>query len=96
MKVTVCQLSNDMNQFEKEWEELVSHCQLHKSEILLLPEMPFYSWIANKPTIDQSKQIEAVEAHEKWLPRIEEFGDTMVAYSKPVIREEHFYNTAFI
>ena len=56
MKVTVCQLSNDIKQFENEWEELVSHCKLNKSEILLLPEMPFYSWIANTPTINNSKK----------------------------------------
>ena len=96
MKITVCQLSNDIKQFEEEWEALVSHCERNKSEILLLPEMPFYSWIANTPSIDESKKIEAVRAHEKWLPRIEEFGDTIVAYSKPVIEEDRFYNTAFI
>ena len=96
MKVTVCQLSNDRKQFEKEWEKLVSHCRLNRSEIILLPEMPFYSWIANKPSTNQSDKIKAVQAHEKWLQRIEELGDAIVAYSKPVLREENFYNTAFI
>lgn len=69
MKVTVCQLSNDIKKFENEWEKLVSHCKLNKSEILLLPEMPFYSWIANQPVINNYKKTEAIKAHKKWLQR---------------------------
>ena len=96
MKVTVCQLSNNIIQFEKDWEQLVSHCKLNESEMVLLPEMPFYSWIANQPVIDNAKKIAAIEAHEKWLARMEEFGDAIVAYSKPLIIEGKFYNTAYI
>lgn len=96
MKVTVCQLNNDIKQFEKDWEQLVSHCKSNESEIVLLPEMPFYLWIANQPSIIHSLQIEAVQAHEKWLQRIEELGDAIVAYSKPLFKEDKFYNTAYI
>jgi len=96
MKVTVCQLSNDTRKLEQEWEELVSHCNLHKSELILLPEMPFFPWIANQPTTNSSKKREAFQAHEKWLKRITELGDAIVAYSKPVIEDNKFYNTAFI
>ena len=95
MKVTVCQLSNDIKQFEKEWEELVAHCKLNKSEIVLLPEMPFYSWIANQPSINNSEKIKAEQAHEKWLQRIGEL-DAIVAYSKPIINGDEFYNTAYV
>lgn len=96
MKVTVCELSNDVYQFEKEWEELVKHCQSNNSELILLPEMPFYTWIANRPVVDKSLKIKAVEAHEKWLQGIEVFEETMVAYSKPVLEGDRFYNTAFV
>jgi len=96
MKVTVCELSNDLHQFEKDWAQLVAHCKLNKSEFVLLPEMPFYAWIANQPSIDAAKKIKAVEAHEKWLQRIEELGDAIVAYSKPLIKADKFYNTAYV
>ena len=96
MKVSVCQLTNDRDQFEKEWEQLVSHCASNKSELVLLPEMPFHSWIANRVAVDPAKKAEAVAAHEKWLHRIEELGDAIVAYSKPVLEGEKFYNTAFV
>ena len=96
MKVTVCELSNDMKQFEKEWDQLVAHCQTHNSELILLPEMPFYSWIANRPSVNKSAILEAVRAHEKWLGRIEAFGDAIVAYSKPWVEGDNLYNSAFI
>ena len=96
MKVTVCQLSNDINKFEQDWGLLVSHCRLNKSELVVLPEMPFHPWIAHRPTINPDNKIDAVKAHENWLDRMEELGDAIVAYSKPIISGERFYNTAFV
>ena len=96
MKVTVCELSNNPEQLEEDWKNLVTHCQLNKSELVLLPEMPFYQWIAHQPIVDQSEKIASVQAHEKWLRRIGEFGDVIVAYSKPLIVGDNFYNSAYI
>ena len=96
MKVTVCELDNDTHQFEKEWERLIAHCQTHQSDLVLLPEMPFYPWIANQKEVQTALKLKAVEGHEKWLQRIEELGANMVAYSKPVIEGDYFYNTAFV
>ena len=83
MKVTVCELSNDPLLFEKEWDSLVEHCHIKKSDLVLLPEMPFYPWIAHQKTVSKSLQLEAVKAHEKWLQRLDEFGDAIVAYEPP-------------
>ena len=96
MKVTVCELSNDLQQFEKDWKQLVTHCKLNKSELVLLPEMPFYPWIANQTSINNAVKEEAAHVHEKWLARIEELGDAIVAYSKPRIAGDKFYNSAYI
>jgi len=96
MKVTVCQLSNDPKQLTNEWQQLIVHCKQNKTELLLLPEMPFYPWIAYKPQVDDAQKIAAEKAHSIWLERIEELGDVAVAYTKPVIDEDKFYNTAFI
>lgn len=96
MKVTVCELSNNAIQFEKDWEQLVAHCKMNKSELVLLPEMPFYPWIAYQSTIDHSQKIEAVKAHERWLKKIEELEDSIVAYTKPWIEGDRFYNSAYI
>ena len=96
MKVTVCELSNDRQQFDNQWDQLVSHCKINQSELVLLPEMPFHSWVAHQPSGNQATKREVVEAHEQWMKRIVEFGDTIVVYSKPVIAGERFYNIAYI
>ena len=96
MKVTVCELSNDPQLFEKEWDSLVEHCDINKSDLVLLPEMPFYPWIAHQKKVRKSLQLEAVKAHEEWLQRLDEFGDAIVAYSKPRIERDAFYNTAYL
>ena len=96
MKVTVCELNNDKDQFEKDWQQLVKHCQTNQSDLVLLPEMPFYTWIANQPKINKTLQLKTIDAHEQWLLRIEELGATIVAYTKPVLEGDKFYNTAFV
>ncbi len=96
MRVTACELSNDSKQFEKDWDQLVAHCQSNRSELVLLSEMPFHPWIANQASVDDSLKDAAVQAHEEWLQRIDELGDAIVAYSKPWIQEDKFFNTAYI
>ena len=96
MKVTVCELNNNEAQFTKDWEKLVSHCHRNQSELVLLPEMPFYPWIANQPNVDMAKKSIAAESHKNWLERIEELGVPMVAYTAPILHDDKFHNTAFI
>lgn len=96
MKVTVCQLSNDTSQLEKAWEELVFHCRAEQSELVLLPEMPFYPWIAHQEVVNEVEKQVAIDAHEQWIRRFDELGDAIVAYSKPEMVEGKFLNTACI
>ncbi len=96
MRATVCELPNNAHQFESVWEQLIAHCKLNNSELVLLPEMPFHSWIANQPSAEHAAKIRAVEAHERWLKRLDEFDDALVAYSKPVLKGDEFYNTAYV
>ena len=46
MLVTVCQLSNEPEQLEEDWQQLTAHVRDKKSQLVLLPEMPFYPWMA--------------------------------------------------
>lgn len=96
MKVTVCELRNDSEKFKEDWDQLVTHCQVNKSELVLLSEMPFHPWIANRASVDDSLKDAAVQAHEEWLQRIDELGNVIVAYSKPWIQGDKFFNTAYI
>ena len=46
MKVTVCQLRDEPEFLNLDWKALVKHVQNNKSELVVLPEMPFYPWMA--------------------------------------------------
>lgn len=96
MKVTITQIRNNADTLSQDWEQLVAHCASNKSELVLLPEMPFHPWIAHQNVVQNAQKKEAVEAHVRWLERIEELGDAIVAYSRPVISGDNFYNTAYV
>ena len=49
MKITVCELPNDPPDFSDAWNRLVDHVLEKRSELVLLPEMPFYRWLAQTP-----------------------------------------------
>ena len=44
MKITVCQLHDARDAFAKDWDELLDHVKVEQSELVLLPEMPFFQW----------------------------------------------------
>ena len=42
MKVTVCELPDDRQAFVSAWKELGAFVREQRSELVLLPEMPFF------------------------------------------------------
>ena len=96
MKVTICELSDNPNQFQEDWVNLTKYTTAQKSDLVLLPEMPFHQWIASQPTVDESIKTKNIASHELWLKRIPELNAKIVAYSKPVQKGNKYYNTAFI
>jgi len=62
MKVTVCQLSNDPDIFARDWERLVAHVAAERSDLVLLPEMPFSPWFACSPQYDSKIWKSTVKA----------------------------------
>ena len=64
MKVTVCEFAESPNENEALWDALVDHVQAERSELVLLPEMPFHHWLAATKQVDQYSWEGAVAAHE--------------------------------
>ena len=52
MRVTVCELGDDVEDFAGDWERLVAHVRAQASDLVLLPEMPFYPWFAWRRQFD--------------------------------------------
>ena len=67
MKITVCELPNDPAGFSNAWVRLVDHVREYRSDLVLLPEMPFYRWLAQTDNVDPEEWDQSVAAHEKWI-----------------------------
>ena len=70
MRVTVCELNDQPEALAQDWERLVVHVKQENSQLVLLPEMPFYPWIANARLFEPATWKTAVIAHESWLARL--------------------------
>jgi predicted amidohydrolase len=96
MKVTVCELRNDSNALEQDWQSLVAHVQAEASDLVLLPEMPFYPWVAQTRQVDPAVWQASVEAHERWMARLSELAPAIVISTRPIQQGEKRLNEGFI
>lgn len=96
MKITVCELSNQWTRDEREQEALISHLAEEKSDLLLLPEMPFAGWLAADAKPDPDRWKAAVEAHEAWMEKLVSFQVPMIAGSRPILRDNVPHNQGFL
>lgn len=95
MKVTVCELSNDVNALKEDWQALVGHVKENASEFVLLPEMPFSPWLARTRDVDPARWEASVNAHEAWIARLTELAPASAAGTRPVLKTGKRLNEAF-
>jgi len=84
MRVTVCELGDEPNAFARDWDRLVTHVKAERSELVLLPEMPFCSWFAVTPAFDERAWQAAVASHDAWQTRLLELAPAVVLGTRPV------------
>ncbi len=96
MKVTVCELRNESGYLEQDWQELIAHVKSEGSDLVVLPEMPFYPWIARGNQIDDNVWKASVEAHDRWIPRLTELETALVISTRPIIRDHKRFNEGFV
>ncbi len=96
MRITVCEMPDDPTEFARQWEKLAAHVRRQSSDLVLLPEMPFYHWFCSSPKFDLRKWEQAVRAHRSWMKRLPELGATTVIGSSPVEREGRRLNEGFV
>jgi N-carbamoylputrescine amidase len=83
MKVTVCELHDEPEIFLRDWDVLSIHIREEGSDLVLLPEMPFYTWFPRSPRFDPEVWQEAVEAHQVWLSRLADLAPAWVLATRP-------------
>jgi N-carbamoylputrescine amidase len=96
MKVTVCELPNESSALENAWKQLVDHVQTQGSELILLPEMPFYRWLAHTRDVDADQWEQAVKAHETWITRLSDLAPATVISTRPIAINGVHQNTGYI
>jgi N-carbamoylputrescine amidase len=96
MKITVCELPNEPNDLAPAWALLVDHVAQNESDLVLLPEMPFYRWLSRSKEVDLDEWQRAVGAHEEWIARLDELAPATVVSSRPVIESGTPRNVGFI
>jgi N-carbamoylputrescine amidase len=94
--VTVCQLRDERDAFDVDWAELCAHTRHARSELVLLPEMPFWRWFATVREFDAAAWREAVDAHRRWEARLGELDVPVVIGTRPVERNGRRLNEAFV
>jgi N-carbamoylputrescine amidase len=95
VRVTVCQLRVDREHLDADWARLVAHVVDEESDLVLLPEMPFYPWPFTRPGFDAAVWSQTVQAHARWLARLAEMAPAVVAGSRPSADEPRL-NKAFV
>jgi len=96
VKVTVCELPNDPAPLAAAWNDLVSHVAEQRSDLVLLPEMPFHRWLAHSREGDAGEWVEAVNAHERWMQRLDELSPALVVGTRPVVSAGERLNAGYI
>jgi N-carbamoylputrescine amidase len=96
VRVTVCQLRDERDAFDADWAQLCAHTRDARSELVLLPEMPFARWFATSRPFDDIVWRDAVDAHRRWEPRLEELAGAVVIGTRPVDRAGRRFNEAFV
>ena len=96
MRITITQLPDNPDDLGIAWQSLCEHVQAENSDFVLLPEMPFSSWLASTNNIEQPAWEEAVKTHEHWQTRLSELQVDYVAATKPVIDNGRNHNRSFV
>jgi predicted amidohydrolase len=96
MKVTVCQLNDDAALLKKDWDGLAAHVKQEASELVVLPEMPFYPWVAGTANVDPGVWEASMEAHDRWLVRFQELAPAAVLGTRPVLKDGKRLNEGYV
>jgi predicted amidohydrolase len=96
MRVTACQLRDTPDGLAADWDALAEHCLAARSDVVVLPEMPFAEWVCATAAVEPSRWDEAVGAHDYWMRRLADLGAALVAGTRPVVTAGTRYNEAFV
>jgi len=96
MRFTVCELPDQAALVEEAWGRLISHVRDHRADVVLLPEMPFHTWLARSDRPSDEAWQAAMASHDAWQARFDELCGATVIGSRPVVVDGRRRNEAFV
>jgi N-carbamoylputrescine amidase len=96
LRVTVCELSNDPGELERDWAGLIAHVKSVSSDLVVLPEMAFAPWFAVARQFNPDVWQAAVVAHDTWMERLVELAPAAVIGSRPINVSHPRLNQGFV
>ena len=96
MRLTVCEMPNASTEFGLAWDRLVKHVGDQRSDLVLLPEMPFYHWLSQTDDVDPVEWTRSVRAHDEWITRLDELAPATVISTRPTVEDGKRRNVGFV
>lgn len=96
MKVTVCELADDPQQFRNDWQALVAHAKSEASDLVLLPELTFSPWVCWTDEVNPAKWEEAVAAYDASMELLADLAPAVVLGTRPVSNDGKRHNEAYV
>ncbi len=96
MKLAVCEFPDEMARKEAAWSVLRSDVVREQPNVLVMPEMPFCSWIFAGATFDPVAWRNALDIHDRMIERLPTLGVPWVISSRPIERDGKRLNEAFV
>ncbi|MGD8304845.1 MAG: hypothetical protein PVI55_20685, partial [Desulfobacterales bacterium] len=95
MRVTVCEMNNQPDRFAQDWRALCDHVKSAGSDLVLLPEMPFYPWLASTQKCEPERWQSSVQDADQWISRLGELAPVSVLGTRPVVNNGRHLNEGF-
>lgn len=96
IRVTVCQLRDEPAGFKEDWDALAAHVRQQRSDLVLLPEMPFAPWIGLDNQVSPQRWSDFVRQHDQWMNRLSELSPAVVCGTRPAFQDGRWLNEAFL
>jgi N-carbamoylputrescine amidase len=85
MNVTVCQLDSRAERRGAALAALAEHVTRHRTDLLVLPELPFSTWLASEPVPDLARWQHSVEEHVTAIAGLATLGAAAIIASRPTV-----------
>jgi predicted amidohydrolase len=96
LKVTVCQMEEHGEMLLREWDRLLAHVREQASDLVLLPDMPFYPSFVGTPRYVQDTWDRAVDAHDRSEAKLLELAPAAVIATRPLDFGNERYNSGYV